>query len=189
MIDKYEYDYRLFQRCALDDVEAKDELFRVYKPFIIKRVATQVPEAVINDIVSEVCVKLLVSISKNQYKGNSSLQTYIFRIVVFAIADFWRKEYRRRDKEMVFAATKDDVDTLSDIHRDYFIEADLINHLLSQVNTESQRAFVRLMLNGLSFGEASKSLGITYEAGRSRYRRALDCMKAYVVEYNILEVE
>ncbi len=188
MLKVHEDDYNLFQRCTLDDFGAKNELFQMYTPYIEDRVSAQVPEQVVDDVVNDVHVKILVSITRNQYKGNSALQTYIHSIVAFAIADFYWKEYRRRDKEALFAQFISEIAAGHLNGPSDMIQEGFLDYLLSSITTKSQVEFVRLMLKGYSFSEASKELGITYEAGRSRYRRAIKSIRKDVEMSNILEV-
>jgi len=180
MLSEYAEDYDLFMRCVAGSEEAKAELFQQYSPLIIKRVKARIREADADDVIGDIYVKILTCIEKNQYRGDSTLNTYLHQVIAFTIADYYRRVYRREKYEWLL---NDGPASLADTDNDNLTEL-----LLSSIDVESQKRTIRLMLNGFTYAEVAEAESTSYEAVRSRYRRAVKCIQDTLGLSHISEV-
>lgn len=113
--------------------------------------------------------------SRNSFKGDSSFLTWARHIADNRIADFYRKRYRRYEKELttgyVWLEKKKREGLVEDI-----IPRIYVNQLLER-ETPIARYILKHREDGDSFIEIADALGMTYEATRSQWRRAKERIK------------
>ena len=108
--------------------------------------------------------------SRENFNHDSSFETWAKSIAKRRIADFYRREIRKEKKEMEFAVHDRERRRNQEILR---LQAHLSAMEITSGLPISYRDVLKLRLEGNSFAEIADELGLTYEAARSRYRRAI----------------
>jgi len=108
--------------------------------------------------------------SRENFNHDSSFETWANSIAKRRIADFYRHEIRKEKKEMEFAVHDRERRRNQEILR---LQAHLSAMEIMSTLSDKHRTILRLWLAGNSFAEIADELGLTYEAARSRYRRAI----------------
>ena len=166
-------DEELVQRIKQGDAQALDALVNSYLSKTYNRVRCLVPEADAEDVTQEIFLALVRSI--DNFNGKSAFSTWLYRIMMNKVADYHRTATRREKSEQIAAER--------DIFADSWSQEDAeitIKKILRNI-PESEREIILMRLSdNLSFHEISTRLGLTYEATRSRYRRAIELVRAKV---------
>lgn len=173
-------DYNLVQKCREGDTEAYDTLVDRLTDKITANVSFRVPLQDAPDVIQDIFAAIVLCIHNNQYLGRSKLETYVYRITVNKVADYYRKRGKRAYSESVVLPGKatnpwEAVD-----------DTILLQQLSSKLSDDYQEV-LELKLAGSDFGEISNKLGFSYEAGRSRYRRCAAQIRKKARIYRIVE--
>lgn len=164
-------DNELLAKIKEKDAAALVTLIHRYIPRVYNWVRASVPESDIEDIVQEVFIAVATSIYT--FKGSSSFYTYIFKITKFKITDYYRKSGKEK-KEFLTADIENQAHTEPAQQK---MAGEDISTLLSCLSAIEYQVVIMRFLDGCSFKEISENTGLSYEAVRSKFRRALE--KAY----------
>lgn len=132
-------------------------------PGLQRQAARRVPPDAVDDIVQETLLAALESLPG--YRGDAAPQTWLARIMRFKIADFYRQR-----RAVV------DVDTLDVAGDGEGEDARLLRLLLWSLKPEYTRILWLRFWAGLQFAECAEVLGISLDATKSRYRRAVSAL-------------
>lgn len=158
-------DEELVKRIKDGDKDSLNILIKTHFPKIYKKVYNFIPEPDVDDVIQDIFMGLLDSL--DSFKGKSTFTTWFYRIAMNKIADYHRKISRRKKNH--------------DEEKDYksfnpWEETDEIltmEKALANIPPKYKEILILKCSEGLSFVEIAQKLGLTYEAARSRYRRAL----------------
>ena len=162
-------DEELVERIKNGDKEALDILVKAYLPKVYNRVHSLVPEADAEDVTQDIFMSLVDSISS--FQGKSAFSTWFHRISMNKVADYHRKIARRREQfsenqpiRIVnpWKATEDEM---------------VIKQALVDLPEKHKEVLLLKFSEGLSFAEIADKLDLTYEATRSRCRRAIEAVR------------
>lgn len=162
-------DEELISRIRNGDTPALDTLVDKYLPITYGWVRKLVSIEDVEDVSQDIFLGLIRGI--HSFKGQSTFRTWFYRVVSNQIADYHRKEYRRKDhaddyRERILELSTEAVD---DDHQS-FLMADMLKAF-----PENYREILLMRFyQGMTYGEIASTLGMEYEAARSRYRRAID---------------
>jgi len=165
----------LLVREAASSGEALEKLCAHYIPkiynFILKRVGN-VQDA--EDLTSAVFEKVVTNLESFD-EAKASFTTWVYRIAINSVTDFYRGSGRRRatslDDESAFevAHPADDIDR-ADLHM-------VLVDLMKQIPRKYQEAVTLRYFWGLKVAEVADTLGITESAASKRILRGLDELK------------
>lgn len=175
-------DYNLMQKCREGDTEAYDMLVDRLLNKVTADVSFRVPLQDAPDVTQEIFAAIVRCIHNNQYSGRSKLETYVYRITINKVADYYRKRGRRKECPLVSGAPLE--------RRTSPWEAIDDNILLQQLSSklsDTHREILKLKLAGSNFVEISNKLDSSYEAGRSRYRRSVAQLQKRAKIYRTVE--
>lgn len=130
-----------------------------------RQAARRVPWDAVDDIVQETLLAALESLPG--YRGDAAPQTWLARIMRFKIADF----YRRRRAVVDVDEIEETVDGCVDSE-----EARILRVLLWSLKPEYTRIIWLRFWAGFQFSECAEILGISLDATKSRYRRAIQAL-------------
>jgi RNA polymerase sigma-70 factor, ECF subfamily len=100
----------LLQQCLKNDRTAQRQLFNFYKQRVHDLVFKSLgPKFDADDIIQQVFIELFKSLAS--FKGNSSLDTWVYRICIKVCTTQLRKKYRKRQPQIVFDSQQADADT------------------------------------------------------------------------------
>jgi RNA polymerase sigma-70 factor (ECF subfamily) len=167
-------DEQLVERLKNGDRKSLDVLVRAYLPRAYSKVCSLVPESDAEDVRQEIFLSLVNSI--DNFKGRSSFATWFHRITMNRIADYYREASRRKEK-----STEEQPSEADDPWRKTDEEL-TVREALTGMPEKYKEVLLLRYSQGLSLGEISKKLGVTYEATRSRCRRGVDMLKEKMKE-------
>ena len=120
------------------------------------------------DLRQEIRVRVLHNIRRNRFEGRSSLRTYVHGVARNTGIDAIRARYRRREDE---AASSRSIVRVAPFRDDATTARFMTWTILSQLNA-SQRELLRLVfLDGRSYVEVARQLGIAEGTVKSRVAR------------------
>jgi RNA polymerase sigma-70 factor (ECF subfamily) len=162
-------DEELVKRIKNGDKEALDALVKAYLPKVYNRVHSLVPEADAEDVTQDIFMSLVDSISS--FQGKSAFSTWFHRISMNKVADYHRKIARRKEQPSEnqpitaiypWKATHDEL---------------IVKQALMDLPKKHREVLLLKFTEGLSFAEIAEKLDLTYEATRSRCRRAIEAVR------------
>ena len=161
-------DEELVGMAQAGDRAAFDCLCDRHLPRVYNRVRVLVPPEAAEDVTQEVFVSALRGLRR--FRQRSLFRTWLYAIIRHKVADYYRRRSRRPST----------------------VPLDAVNVPARAVDGWEERAAVRLALRrlpvhyqeilllrfaeGLPFNEVAQVLGISLEAAKSRYRRAVAAM-------------
>jgi RNA polymerase sigma-70 factor (ECF subfamily) len=131
-------------------------------PALRRQAARRVPSDAVDDIVQETLLAALESLPG--YRGEAAPQTWLAHIMRFKIADFYRRRRAVVDVEDIEETCVDSIDSE---------EARLLRVLLWSLKPDYTRLLWLRFFAGFKFEECAEILGISLDATKSRYRRAI----------------
>lgn len=162
-------DEELVERIKNGDKEALDMLVKAYFHKVYNRVHSLVPEADAEDVTQDIFMSLVDSISS--FQGKSAFSTWFHRISMNKVADYHRKIARRKEQ-------LSDDEPIRIINPWTETENELvIKQALMDLPEKHQEILLLKFSEGLSFAEIAERLNLTYEATRSRCRRAIEAVR------------
>ena len=175
----------LVQRCAAGDEDASAELVAEHQRTVLQLAANLLgdrEEAL--DLSQEVFLRVFRTI--HRFRGQSSLRTWIYRIVVNQARNrhrFWRR--RHRDEQVSLdqhVATHGDVLRGSGPTPDRVLAqkelAEQLKQALERLPFEQRTAIVLREVDGLSYEEIAYSLDLAVGTVKSRLTRARQALRA-----------
>jgi RNA polymerase sigma-70 factor (ECF subfamily) len=162
-------DEELVEQIKNGNKESLDILVKAYLPKVYNRVRSLVPESDAEDVTQDVFISLVDSIGN--FQGKSTFYTWFHRIIMNKIADHHRRTSRRREK-------LSETQSPSDVNPWEAMDDELmVKQILMKLPEKYREVLLLKFSEGLSFGEVAERLELTYEATRSRYRRAIETVR------------
>ncbi len=162
-------DEELIRRIKDGDKDSLGILIKAYFSKIQNRVYRLIPEPDVDDVIQDIFIGLLDSL--DSFEGRSAFTTWFYRIAMNKIADYHRRISRRKEnfsEEEVCKSFNPWEET---------DEILTIENALTELPPKYKEVLILKCSEGLSFIEIAQKLGLTYEATRSRYRRAIAMMR------------
>jgi RNA polymerase sigma-70 factor (ECF subfamily) len=141
-----------------------DAIVEKYYPIVLGYVRKHVPESDVEDVVQDVFMNVVKSI--HTFRGDSEFGTWLSRILRNKVADYYRKLARWREVDL-------EPEVWRRIASEVSLQDDRLEWVISCLEKEQHRQVLRVFLSKASFGEMAEELELTYEATRSRYKRAV----------------
>lgn len=159
----------LIKACSKGDIKAQRHVYEVYGPQMMglcMRYAGNREDA------EEIFHDSLVKVFKNiqNFKGDSSLKTWIARIGINTALDFLRK----RKKALFLGHISDHISEIEDIDisQEISLEAETAMQLLKTMPVNQQIIINLFVIEEMSHKEIAAELGISEEASRVQLSRA-----------------
>jgi RNA polymerase sigma-70 factor (ECF subfamily) len=134
-------------------------------PRVYNRLRALLPAEAVEDVTQEVFMAALRGIQ--DYRGNSLFRTWLAAVIRHKVADFYRQ--RSRQPEVVPLAGDGD----DPIAPDTWEERALVQAALQRLPAHYQEVLLLRFAEGKPFDQMAGDLGISLEATKSRYRRAV----------------
>ena len=158
-------DEELVERIKDGDTDCLDILVETHLPRMHSRIHNLVPESDADDVTQDVFIGLIDSIPN--FEGRSAFTTWFHRIAMNKVADYHRRTARQREEHddelslRIFNPWNETDDVL------------IVEQVLRTIPQKYKDILILRCSEGLTFNEVADKLGLSYEATRSRYRRAL----------------
>ena len=160
----------LVARARVGDADAFGEIVRRLEPRVAATVIGMLgpgPDA--EDIGQETFIRLYRALP--EFRGDSSLASYVTRIAINLCQDERRR--RKRQSDVFTATAREAVDRVADpgTLRDRLAERDLVQHGLQELPTEYREVVVLRLIDGLSTRETAQILNLPEGTVTSRLAR------------------
>ncbi|MDI6600849.1 MAG: RNA polymerase sigma factor [Thermoanaerobacteraceae bacterium] len=135
------------------------------------------------DISQEVFLKIYKNIDK--FKGSSDISTWIYKITVNTCREYWRKNkaYDKRvelKENIIMNDSNVDKGIINDELKKY------IGKALVSMDMDKREALILRDINGLSYDEISKILGVPVGTVKSRIARGREYIKKFLEDRELL---
>lgn len=173
------------QEAAEGNMESFEKLIQVYEKRIYNiclRLLKDQEEAY--DAAQEVCIKVWKQLS--QFKGESKLSTWIYRITTNTCIDWLRKQKKRENEVTLFVDEQEQEERLTDladIWKDMSqkMAGDELKAVIWQgiqeLKSDHRTVIVLRDVEGQSYDEMATSLGVSVGTVKSRLSRARQQLK------------
>jgi RNA polymerase sigma-70 factor (ECF subfamily) len=162
----------ILQLCRKDDRKAQRQLFDFYKhkvhDLVFKSLGSRFDT---DDVIQQVFIELFKSLS--YFKGDSSLDTWVYRICLKVCTTQLRKKYRKRQPQIVYDSGRADTETdakdnspFEDMEQKELAGA--IYDALDKLDAEKRLTVVMYEMEGKSLEEIAKIAGVPVGTVKSR---------------------
>jgi RNA polymerase sigma factor (sigma-70 family) len=140
-----------------------------YLPIVTRRLRMLLPAPAVEDVAQEVFIAVIRSIAR--YREDALFRTWISGIIRFKVADYYRGEGRQPVTVELEPAYQ-----VCGENSEAWREQTAAFVALRQLKVEYQEVVLLRFAEGLPFKEIAGVLGISLEATKSRYRRAIQAL-------------
>lgn len=167
-------DEALVQAAQKGDLQAFLTLYDRYLPIVYNRVRYTIPQQDVEDVTQEVFFALMKSL--NKFQGKSRFSTWVRSVVNHRVADYYRT--RRPAEEQL------DPELRSDGREHSSDERILMRNALNRLPERYREVLLLRFADGLQFGEVAEQMGLTLDAAKSLFRRAIVALRKEWEELN-----
>jgi RNA polymerase sigma-70 factor (ECF subfamily) len=154
------------------DQSAFETLCDRYLTVVYNRLRAKLPPEAVEDVTQLVFIGAMKGITR--YRAQSSFRTWILSIARHKVSDYYRQRGRR--VETVALDPVDAGETNGSEARDDWEERILTRIALRRLPDHYQEIIILRFAEGLRFKTIARTLDISLEAAKSRYRRAVAAM-------------
>ena len=165
-----ESDDTLAQKARFGDRAAFEILCDRYLPVVYHRLRMKLPPGAVDDVTQEVFLAAIRSI--RSFRGDASFSTWLLRIAQHKIVDYYRSTGHERE------ATPLDAELERVGMSEDWRETVAVQAALEQLPEPYQVILLLRFVEDLPFNDIAQRLGISLEAAKSRYRRAVAAIAA-----------
>ncbi len=144
---------------------AFDRLCDRYLPVVYNRLRALLPPDAVDDVTQEVFIAAVGAIRR--YRATAAFRTWISAIARHKVVDFYRARGRRPETVELDPEINDMAE------RSTWQEQALVRMALQQLPAHYQEVLLLRFAEDLPFQDIADTLGLSLEATKSRYRRAL----------------
>lgn len=166
-------DEELIKKIKQHDTMAFETLIRRYYPRVYNWVRTTVPASAAEDVVQDVFLALQNTIYS--FNAQSSFSTYLFTLTRHKIADY----YRKSEQETAHILRTEKAPPEAEDLEGKVLDQEMIHKILSSLPDVEAQILIMRLLEGHAFREIARMLELSYEAVRSKYRRAIEKCSEY----------
>ncbi len=160
-------DEELVSRIKAGDAQSFDILVRAYFARTYRKVLKLVPAEDAEDVTQDIFLNLVGSI--DNFQGRSAFATWFNKIVTNRVADYHRRMFRQ--KGVIVSGEVLKHEPFQETSTEFEMK-----DLLTKLPKPYREVLMMKFCYDLSFTEIASTLGIAYEAVRSRYRRGITCV-------------
>jgi RNA polymerase sigma-70 factor (ECF subfamily) len=162
-------DEKLAQAAKAGDRAAFETLCDRYLPIVYNRLRAKLPFEVVEDVTQQVFVGAVKGLGR--YREQSSFRTWILSIAHHKVVDY----YRRNSRQPETTPLDPSVEGVSDGSeaRDAWEDRVMVRIALNHLSDHYQEILLLRFAEGMRFARIADTLGISLEAAKSRYRRAV----------------
>jgi RNA polymerase sigma factor (sigma-70 family) len=158
-------DEMLAKMAQAGDRAAFETLCDRYLSCVYNRLRALLPPHAVEDVTQEVFVAILRGIER--YRGQALFRTWVASITRHKAADYYRKRNRQPETVAFDGVMADPAEP------DTWKEHALMRIALRRLPAHYQEILLLRFAEGMPFAQIAGALGISLEASKSRYRRAI----------------
>lgn len=167
-------DNELIRLAQQGNMEAFNLLYERYLPNVFNRVRFTIPETDVEDVTQEVFIAVIHSL--RSFRQESQFSTWLQTLTRRKIADYYRRRNPANDP-ISFDASETDYDEFQLHSRirstSSMDDTIMIREALRQLPENYQEVLLLRFAEGFQFNEVAQRLGISLEATKSLFRRAV----------------
>lgn len=176
-------DESLVEAAQKGDLQAFLALYDRYLPVVYNRVRYTVPVQDVEDVTQEVFFALMKSL--NNFQGKSRFSTWVRSLVNHRVADYYRS---RRPPEEALDPDLRSQPTSHTLHSDGREHGSddliLIRSALYRLPEKYREVLLLRFADGLQFSEVAEQMGLSLDAAKSLFRRAIVALRKEWEELN-----
>ncbi len=159
-------------QAAEGDISAFEMIYKVTSSFVYNvalKITFNREDA--QEVTQEVF--LIVHSKLKQFRGESSLKTWVYRIAVNCAINFARKTKGHKNSSVEYEdhlAPRVEADVHKNIEKEHYDKA--VDKILSSLNQEQRTCVILRNIEGLSYEQIAETLQININTVRSRLKRA-----------------
>ncbi len=178
----------VIKRAIGGDINAFEEILKAYGDLVFNvslRVLRQREDA------EEVSQDVFLTLHKKlrDFQGRSSLKTWIYRITMNAAINYSKRTAKMNNRTVEYdegALSLDQQGVMPDVAEKEYSE-NVVGRLLGLLSVEQRACVVLRNIEGMTYEEIARALGIDINSVRSRLKRARD--KMLVVKEEVMQHE
>jgi RNA polymerase sigma-70 factor (ECF subfamily) len=158
-------DETLARKAQAGDRAAFERLCDRALPALYNRLRAQLPSDAVEDVAQEVCIAVMKGIGR--FRARSTFRTWVAAIARNKVADYYRARGRRPVTTPLDPETNDPAAGIE------WQERAMVRLALRRLPDHYKEVLLLRFAEGLPFDQVARALGISLEAAKSRYRRAV----------------
>jgi RNA polymerase sigma-70 factor (ECF subfamily) len=162
-------DKALVCKAQQGDRAAWNTLCDKYLPYVYNRLRALLPSEAVDDVTQEVFMAATRAI--HRYRAEATVRTWLSAIARHKVADYYRS--RERNPATVALDAVTDRATAHVTWEERTLDRALVREVLLSLPDHYREVLLLRFAEGLKFKDVATALGISLEAAKSRYRRAV----------------
>jgi RNA polymerase sigma-70 factor (ECF subfamily) len=153
------------------DATAQRRIFVAHRDRVASQVLRMTGDAgSVDDLVQEVFISAFGALDR--FRGESKLNTWLYRIACNKVHNWWDSGRRRRQRELRSISRSQESPETPDESLEAIEHRKVLYRSLGALAPKLREAFVARVIEGMSLQEASESLGVPVSTVSYRTRRA-----------------
>jgi len=155
-------------------------LYERYLPIVYKRVCCLVPESDVEDVTQEVFISLMKSLKG--FQGNAQLSTWLRTLTDRRIADYHRRRARGAAEDLTdFSESESQLPPIK-AAGPCLDDKVMLREAIAALPDHYREIILLRFAEGLRFEEIARVRGLSLEATKSLFRRAIAALREHIGE-------
>jgi len=178
------------RRVIAGDIEAFAAIVNAHQKLIAADLSRRLPAQEVQEVAQEVFLKAFRSLPS--FRADAPFRIWLLRIARFTAMDFWRKQYRRRDRSFgdledkafihVEAAYQEDVVAEQEKKESQAAACEWLEAALRHISPDDRAVITLVELENMSMADAARELDCSLSAVKVRAFRARRRLKVILEE-------
>ena len=176
-------DEQLIQQAKQGDLEAFAQLYHRYLPLVHRRVRYIIPEQDVDDVTQEVFIAVLHSLPG--FRGDARFGTWLRTLTNRKVADFYRHQKRKSVPPTVPLSDGSDGTAREPAVPGTAAASEerlLLRRAMNALSPAHREVLLLRFAEGLQFQEIARLQGLSLEATKSLFRRAVAALRDLLTE-------
>jgi len=183
----------LIQRLINNDSDAVEQFFVEYEPAVSRYIVHTVPDITeedLADVVQETFIGVLRSLK--DYRGDSSLTTWVLRIAHYKAVDaLRRRQVMNKREEAIENMSSDEVSFVgaasADVEEDVVDEQDiaLVRRALASLPPDQRQALTLRYVNGLRVDDVAATMNVSRRKAELLITKGRAALKERLIELDV----
>jgi RNA polymerase sigma-70 factor, ECF subfamily len=177
-------DADLIRLAQQGELNAFTELYDRFMPSVYNRVRYVVPEVDVEDVTQEVFITLMKSL--HSFKGNAQFSTWLRTLTNRRVADYYRKRNPSSEATLATDISETNPGDISGLqipsHTHQSDNQIILREAMRALPDHYQEIILMRFAEDLKFQEIAETQGISLDAAKSLFRRAIAALRSQIGE-------
>jgi len=164
----------LIEQAKTGDLNAFDCIYRRYLPLVYRRVHFVIPESDVEDVTQEIFIAMIKSLWS--FRGEARFSTWLRILTNRKVAEY----YRKRDSDHIALDDVKPCQHAMPMTPHTLEDRIALRHALNQISERHRDIILLRFAEGLQFSQIAEVLGISLEATKSLFRRAIQALREHL---------